>query len=93
MVGRGYIPWAEYTVSFGPGGAETNQALLVMPTAHIIANAEGEIHDDDIYIDSWGAWLTDDPTATITAPDGPPQPQSQPAGRSSSRASLALARP
>ena len=70
-VGRGYIPWAEYTISFGPGGAETNGANLVMPAAHVIANAEGEIHDDDIYIDSWGAWLTDNPTATITPPDGP----------------------
>lgn|GEM_PF-2332521 len=71
-VGRGYIPWGEYTVSFGPGVAETNGANLVMPTAHVVANAEGEIHDDDIYIDGWGAWLTDAPTATITPPDGPP---------------------
>jgi phage tail sheath protein FI len=72
VVGRGYIPWAEYTVAWEQGVAETNGANLVMPSAHCIANAEGEIHDDDIYIDSWGAWLTDAPVATIPPPDGPP---------------------
>jgi hypothetical protein len=55
VVGRGYIPWAEYTIQFGPGGAETNGANLVFPSAHAVANAEGEIHADDIYIDTFGA--------------------------------------
>ena len=71
-VGRGYIPNAEYTITFTAGLAETNAALLVMPTAHAVANVQGEIHDDDIYIDSWGAWLTDAPVATVTPPDGDP---------------------
>src|SRR4029077_11008107 len=31
-----------------------------------------EIHDSDIYVDSWGAWLTDAPTATLPPADGPP---------------------
>lgn len=71
-VGRGYIPNAEYTVTFTPGNAETNGANLVLPAAHAVANVQGEIHDDDIYIDSWGAWLTDAPVATFPPPDGDP---------------------
>ena len=70
--GRGYIPNAEYTIAFAPGGAETNAANLVMPAAHAVANVQGEIHSDDIYVDSWGAWLTDAPTVTLPPPDGPP---------------------
>jgi phage tail sheath protein FI len=71
-VGRGYIPNAEYTITFTPGNAETNGANLVLPAAHAVANVQGEIHDDDIYIDSWGAWLTDAPVATFPPPDGDP---------------------
>jgi phage tail sheath protein FI len=71
-VGRGYIPNAEYTISFTPGNAETNGANLVLPAAHAVANVQGEIHDDDIYIDSWGAWLTDAPVAAFPPPDGAP---------------------
>ena len=80
-VGRGYIPNAEYTITFAPGGAETNGANLVMPAAHAIANGEGEIHEDDLYVDGWGAWLTDAPTATLPAPDGPPITAEQASGQ------------
>ena len=70
--GRGYIPGAEYTVTFAAGVGETNGAQLVLPTAHAVANMFGEIHDLEIFIDTFGAWMTADPVATLPAPDGDP---------------------
>ena len=70
--GVGYIPGQEYTIQFAQGGGELNAATLVMPTAHAIARADGSISDSDIFIDSYGAWMSAAPTATISAPDGPP---------------------
>jgi hypothetical protein len=73
IVGVGYIPGQTYTVTFGLGGGETNGANVVLPQAHAVADANGEIHDRDIFIDSWGAWFTVAPTATLPAHDGEAQ--------------------
>lgn len=70
--GIAYIPNQEYTITFAPGGGELNGATLVLPAAHVIADADGYIRDDNIVIDSFGAWMSAAPTATLPAPDGPP---------------------
>ena len=72
--GKGYIPFAEYTVMFQPGTGETNGANLVLPAAHCVANSAGEIHDLEIFIDEFGAWMNVDPDAMIPPPDGDPLP-------------------
>ena len=69
--GTGYIPGQEYTVAFATGNGEINVGDVVLPRAYAIADSNGEIHNDEITIVSWGAWMTVDPTATIVAPDGP----------------------
>jgi phage tail sheath protein FI len=72
VAGKGYIPGAEYTITFASGPGETNGATLVLPTAHAVANYLGEIHDLEVFIDTFGAWMTVAPTATLPAADGPP---------------------
>jgi hypothetical protein len=71
-VGIGYVPNGNYQIQFAPGAGELNGATLVLPTAHAVAEADGSIHERDIFIDAWGAWFTSAPTATIVPPDGPP---------------------
>ena len=71
-VGRGYIPGAEYTLTFEPGVGETNGATLVLPQAHAVANMFGEIHDLELFIDHFGAWMTVDPVVIFPPPDGDP---------------------
>ncbi len=71
-VGVGYIPNASYQVTFAQGPGELNGATLVLPVAHAVAEADGSIHDRDVFIDSWGAWFSAAPLATLPAPDGPP---------------------
>jgi phage tail sheath protein FI len=70
--GKGYIPFAEYTIQFGQGVGETNAAQMVLPAAHAVANQFGEIHDLEIFIDEFGAWMTVDPEAVLPPPDGDP---------------------
>jgi hypothetical protein len=70
-VGVGYVPDATYQIQFAPGVGELNGATLVLPVAHAVAEADGSIHEQDVFIDSWGAWFTAAPTATVVAPDGP----------------------
>ena len=72
VVGRGYIPGAEYTVTFTQGAGETNGANLVLPRAHAVANYLGEIHDLEIFIDEFGAWMTVAPFAVLPDADGDP---------------------
>jgi uncharacterized protein len=74
VTGVGYIPNATYQVTFAPGGGETNGANLVLPMAHAVADANGMIDDAQIFIDSWGAWFTVAPTATLPVHDGTPAP-------------------
>jgi phage tail sheath protein FI len=71
-VGQGYKPGAMYQLTFAPGGGETNGANLIQPVAHVVAEADGSIHNQDITIDSWGAWMTVAPLVTVPPPDGPP---------------------
>lgn len=71
--GVGYIPGQQYQVTFAAGPGETNGANLVLPVAHAIADANGEIDDLEVFIDSWGAWMTVAPTATLPAYDGTPE--------------------
>jgi phage tail sheath protein FI len=70
--GRGYIPGAEYTLTFQQGPGETNGAQLVLPQAHAVANMFGEIHDLELFIDHFGAWMTVDPVVVFPPPDGDP---------------------
>jgi phage tail sheath protein FI len=72
VFGTGYIPGATYTITFQQGVGETNGAQLVLPAAHAVANMFGEIHDTELFIDSFGAWMTAAPVATLTPPDGAP---------------------
>jgi phage tail sheath protein FI len=69
--GVGYTPGQEYSVTFVEGAGEQNSATLILPTAHAVADSDGNIRDDEIVIDSYGAWMSAAPTATLPAPDGP----------------------
>lgn len=71
-IGIGYIPNQQYQVNFEAGAAETNGANLIFPIAHAVADASGYIRATDLVIDTYGAWMTDDPVATLPAPDGDP---------------------
>jgi hypothetical protein len=44
----------------------------VLPQAHAIADANGTIDNPQVFIDTYGAWFTVAPVATIVTPDGPP---------------------
>lgn len=70
--GIGYMPNTVYQVTFALGGGETNGANVVLPIAHALSDANGLINDSNIVIDSFGAWFTVAPTATLPVPDGPP---------------------
>jgi phage tail sheath protein FI len=69
--GVGYIPNETYQVTFTLGGSETNGAQVILPIAHAVADAFGNINDGSLVIDSFGAWMTDHPGATLPAADGP----------------------
>lgn len=69
--GVGYIPGASYQVAFQQGAGETHGSTLVLPVAHAVANSDGTITDASLVIDSYGCFMTDEPTATLPAPDGP----------------------
>ena len=56
VMGVGYTPGQIYQLLFTPGNQETNGANLVLPVAHAVANAAGEIDDNQLHIDSYGAW-------------------------------------
>lgn len=73
-VGHGYIPNQLYAITFVQGGGETNGAQLVLPAAHAIADSRGNIDNAQVFIDTFGAWMTVAPTATLPAPDGPSIP-------------------
>lgn len=70
--GVGYKPNTVYQVTFALGSGETNGANVVLPIAHALSGADGSISNTNLYIDSFGAWFTVAPTATLPAPDGPP---------------------
>jgi hypothetical protein len=72
--GVGYIPGQRYQVTFAQGNQEVNGATLVLPTAHAIADSTGSIDTAQMFIDSFGAWMTVNPIATLPAPDGTPPP-------------------
>lgn len=72
VAGVGYKPSTLYTVSFALGGGETNGANVVLPIAHAISDANGNINTANLFIDSFGAWFTVAPLATLPVPDGPP---------------------
>lgn len=69
--GVGYTPKQTYQVTFALGAGETNGANVVLPIAHAVADANGNINSADLTIDAFGAWFTVAPTATLPAPDGP----------------------
>jgi len=77
--GVGYTPGQLYQLTFSQGIGETNGANLIMPVAHAVADANGQIDDPQIFIDSYGAWLTVPPTIAMPPPDGG-VPQAAPAG-------------
>lgn len=70
--GVGYTPSTLYTVTFALGSGETNGANVVLPMAHAISDANGNINSSCLTIDAFGAWFTAAPTAVLPAPDGPP---------------------
>lgn len=70
-VGTGYKPNTLYQLTFALGGSETNGANVVLPIAHAVSDANGSIDNAQVVIDSFGAWFTVAPTATLPAPDGP----------------------
>lgn len=70
--GIGYIPGATYQINFSAGESETNGANLILPTAHAVADSLGYIKASSLAIDTYGAWMTDDPVAVLPVPDGDP---------------------
>lgn len=69
--GVGYIPNETYQVTFTLGGSETNGAQAILPIAHAVADNAGNINNGSLVIDSFGAWMSDHPGATLPVPDGP----------------------
>ncbi|WP_065755192.1 hypothetical protein [Bradyrhizobium paxllaeri] len=65
QVGRGYIPGQRYDMTFTGGGSV---GTVVQAQGHAIANANGEIRQSDLMIDSYGAWYTGAPNVTLPAP-------------------------
>lgn len=70
-IGEGYIPNQSYEITFANGAGETNGAQLVLPSGRAVADANGAINASQLFIDTFGAWMTVAPTATLPAPDGP----------------------
>lgn len=66
--GIGYIPNGTYQLNFAAGEGETNGAELVLPTGHATADAHGNIGEEQVVIDSYGAWMTVAPTVGVVAP-------------------------
>jgi phage tail sheath protein FI len=77
--GVGYTPGQIYQLTFMQGIGETNGANLILPIAHAVADANGRIDDPQVFIDTWGAWMTVAPTISMPPPDGG-VPQAAPAG-------------
>jgi hypothetical protein len=71
ITGQGYIPNASYAVAFNFGVGELNAAQAVLPSAHAVADANGNIDDAQLFIDSYGAFMTVAPVATLPVHDGP----------------------
>ena len=68
--GVGYIPNATYQITFTPGNGEQNLTTLVLPVAHAVADNNGHIGNQELFIDSWGAWFSVAPVATMPPYDG-----------------------
>jgi uncharacterized protein len=64
-MGSGYLPGVTYPVTFAGGG---DPDIVVPATAHAVANPAGQIGPADLVIDTYGAWFTAAPTATLPAP-------------------------
>jgi uncharacterized protein len=79
--GVAYIPGQRYDLSFQLGNGEQNIDTAVLPQAHAVADSNGHIGDLELFIDSWGAWFTVAPTATLPAPDGTPAPAAPATGQ------------
>ena len=78
--GIGYLPNTQYQISFAAGVGETNQTNLVLPSAHVISDPTGNINNAEIFVDTWGGWMTVAPTATLPAPTGTPASAAAAAG-------------
>jgi uncharacterized protein len=68
VMGSGYVPGTSYPMTF-TGGGSTN--TVVQATGHALANANGEIRQADLAIDTFGAWYTGTPTVTLPSPPSP----------------------
>src|SRR5262245_50545103 len=51
--GKGYVPGTSYAMTFSGGGISPT---IVQATGHAVANANGEIHQVDLVLDSLGAF-------------------------------------
>jgi phage tail sheath protein FI len=79
--GVGYLPGQRYDMQFTLGNGEQNLTTAVLPQAHAVADSNGHIGDNELFIDTWGAWFTVAPTATLPAPDGEAAPASTASGQ------------
>jgi phage tail sheath protein FI len=79
--GVGYIPNQTYGITFALGNGEQNLTTSVLPKGHAVADNNGHIGELELFIDSWGAWFTVAPDATLPPPDGTPAPASQAQGQ------------
>lgn len=65
-IGHGYVPGQSYPITFTGGGSSET---IVLPTAHAIADVNGDINQFELAIDTFGAWFSEAPLATIPAPE------------------------
>jgi phage tail sheath protein FI len=79
--GVGYIPNQTYGITFALGNGEQNLTTSVLPKGHAVADNNGHIGEQELFIDSWGAWFTVAPVATLPPPDGTPAPASPAQGQ------------
>src|SRR5262245_24406397 len=67
-VGKGYVPGTSYLITCTAGGVSPT---IVQARGHAVANADGEIHQTDLVLDTLGAFYTEAPTVAIAAPPEP----------------------
>jgi uncharacterized protein len=67
VVGKGYVPGQSYPMTFSGGGISPS---IVQATGHAVADANGDINQSALVLDSFGAWYDEaiPPTVTLPAP-------------------------
>jgi hypothetical protein len=69
-VGKGYVPGTTYQMTFTGGGASST---IVQATGHAVADVNGDINQNQLFLDTYGAWYDEGTPPMVTLPE-PPAP-------------------